>query len=87
VLHLLNSPEIQAKLSHDRVLIAKLAQTRTDDAALVDELYLTFVSRFPTVDEKATALKHLARASGQRRAAAEDIAWSLLNSLEFVFNH
>jgi hypothetical protein len=87
VLHLLNSPEIQAKLSHDRGLIAKLAQTRTDDAALVDELYLTFVSRFPTVDEKATALKHLARASGQRRAAAEDIAWSLLNSLEFVFNH
>lgn len=87
VLHLLNSPEIQAKLSHDRGLVAKLVQARSDDAALIDDLYLTFVSRFPTADEKATSLKHLARASSQRRAAAEDIAWSLLNSLEFVFNH
>lgn len=87
VLHLLNSPEIQAKLSHDRGLVARLVETRTDDAALIDELYLTFVNRFPTAEEKATALKHLLRATGQRRAAAEDIAWSLLNSLEFVFNH
>ncbi|MCI0683423.1 MAG: DUF1549 and DUF1553 domain-containing protein [Gemmataceae bacterium] len=87
VLHLLNSPEIHAKLSHDRGRIAKLVQMHTDDAALVDEMYLTFLSRFPTADEKATAVKHLTRGSSQRRAAAEDLAWSLLNSLEFVFNH
>lgn len=87
VLHLLNSPEIQAKLSHDRGRVAKLAQAKTEDAALIDELYLTFYSRMPTAEERATALKYLSRPSSQRRAAAEDIAWSLLNSLEFVFNH
>ncbi len=87
VLHLLNSPEIQAKLSHDRGTVARLAQTRADDEALVDELYLTFFSRYPTVEERATALRHLSRDPSKRRAAVEDIAWSMLNSLEFVFNH
>jgi hypothetical protein len=87
VLHLLNSPEIQAKLNHDRGRVAKLVVTINDNAALVDELYLTFYSRLPAAEERAAGLKHLARDSNQRRTAAEDIAWSLLNSLEFVFNH
>ncbi len=87
VLHLLNSPEIQAKLSHDRGMVAKLVQAQADNGALVEELYLTFYSRLPTPEEKATAFKHLVRAASHRRAAAEDLAWSLLNSLEFVFNH
>jgi hypothetical protein len=87
VLHLMNSPEIQAKLSHDRGTIAKLAQTQNDAGILIDELYLTIYSRFPTADERATALRHLSRDPNERRAAAEDIAWSLLNSLEFVFQH
>jgi hypothetical protein len=83
----MNSPEIQAKLSHDRGTVAKLAQTQSDSGALIDELYLTIYSRFPTADERTTALRHLTRDPNQRRAAAEDVAWSLLNSLEFVFQH
>ena len=48
VLHLLNAPEIQAKLAHERGLAAKLAQGKTDDGELVEELYLTFYSRLPS---------------------------------------
>jgi len=33
------------------------------------------------------ALDYFARDPSQRRPAAEDLAWSLMNSLEFVFNH
>jgi hypothetical protein len=85
VLHLLNSPEIHAKMVHDGGLVARLVQDKTDSAALIDELYLTFFARFPTEQEKGVALDYFKNDS--RRQAAEDLAWGLMNSLEFVFNH
>jgi hypothetical protein len=87
VLHLLNAPEIQAKLAHERGRVAKLAHQKTDDGELVEELYLTFYSRLPSVTERQTAVAHLRNVPGPRRQAAEDLAWSLMNTLEFVFNH
>ena len=86
VLHILNSPEIQNKLSHEAGKIAKLVHTHSDDKTLVEELYLTFVSRFPTDQELNSTVGYLADQS-DRRQAAEDIAWSMMNSLEFLFNH
>ena len=87
VLHLLNAPEIQAKLSHEGGTVAKRVKRQADDAALVEELYLTFFGRLPRDKERATALAYLREHRENRREAAEDLAWSLLNSLEFVFNH
>ncbi len=86
VLHLMNSPEIQAKLSHASGTVARLARRFPNDERLLEELYLTFYARFPDAREKKVALAHLARAK-DRRAAVEDLAWSLLASLEFAFNH
>jgi hypothetical protein len=62
-------------------------RTERDDAKLVEELYLTFFARFPTTDETAVGVKHLKKYANNRRAAAEDLAWALLNSTEFLFNH
>jgi hypothetical protein len=87
VLHLLNAPEIEAKLSHEGGRIARLVRDQADDAALVEELYLTFYSRPPTAEERGTAVAYLRRDPAKRRQAAEDLAWGLLNSLEFGFNH
>lgn len=87
VLHVLNSPEIQARLSHDGGRLAKLERQLSDDGRLVEELYLMFFSRYPTARERETAVRHLSKEPGQRREAVEDLAWSLMNSLEFVFNH
>ena len=86
-LHLMNSPAIQAKLAHEGGTIARLAASTADDSGLVDELYLSFFSRLPTGEEKSTALQHLSARKEKRRQAVEDLAWSMLNSLEFVFNH
>jgi len=86
VLHLLNSSDIQEKLSHEAGTIARLVQRQPDDGALVEEMYLTFYSRRPDEDERNKALAYLGR-NKDRRKAAEDLGWSLLNSLEFVFNH
>jgi hypothetical protein len=88
VLHVLNSPELQAKLSHESGTVARLARRYpSDNSALVDELYLSVISRLPTADEKSAATKYLQDHESTRRQAAEDLVWSLLNSLEFVFNH
>jgi hypothetical protein len=87
VLHLLNSPGLHAKLTHEGGAIAQLVRRLPDDSALAEELYLTFYSRPPSAEERRVARDHLARDPAHRREAAEDLAWSLMNSLEFLFNH
>jgi hypothetical protein len=86
VLHLMNAPEVQARLSHAGGYVAKLVERGTSDAIVVEELYLNFYSRLPDETERKTTLAYL-RQARDRRQAVEDLAWSLLNSLEFVFNH
>jgi hypothetical protein len=87
VLHLLNSPEIHAKLTHEGGSLAKLLKQKAEDGPLVEELYLNFFSRFPTAKEKAVAVEYLAKDLDKRRQGVEDLAWSMMNSLEFIFNH
>ncbi|HEX4611831.1 MAG TPA: DUF1553 domain-containing protein, partial [Urbifossiella sp.] len=87
VLTLLNSPEIQAKLSHEAGTVAKFVREQADDAKLTEDLYLTFFARLPTADETAVAVAYLRKQPADRRRAAEDVAWALLNSTEFLFNH
>ena len=86
VLHLLNSPNLQSKLSHANGQLARLNAAHADNAKLADELYLTFFSRLPGDAERQLAVKHFA-ANTNRQQAVEDYAWSLLNTVEFVFNH
>ncbi|MEY2727588.1 MAG: hypothetical protein RLZZ458_3455 [Planctomycetota bacterium] len=86
VLHVQNSPEIDARLRHANGQIAELCRTSPDDTALVHELYLICFGRFPEPSEQAAALQHLTTAP-DRREAVEDLTWSMLNSLEFLFNH
>jgi len=87
VLHLLNSPEIQAKLSHESGTAARLAKQIAADGKLVEELYLIYFSRFPSTEEAKSAAQYLGEHQAQRREAVEDLSWGLLNSLEFRFNH
>ena len=87
VLHLMNSSELQSKLAHESGTVARLVREQRGDDRLVEELYLTFFCRLPTDPEKAAALRHFESTPSRRRQAAEDLAWGLLNTLEFVHNH
>ena len=89
ILHTLNSENLETKLSHDAGRIARLsAQFANDDRRLIEEIYLTFLARPPQPDEAEACQKHLSSADpSQRRKATEDLTWSLMNSLEFTFNH
>jgi hypothetical protein len=86
-LHLLNSPEISQKLHHHDGVVKRLTDTITSDDALIEEVYLLTLSRFPTEAERQLTRQHLAENRDSRRAAAEDIVWALMNSKEFLYNH
>lgn len=89
VLHLLNSERVQDKLAHENGFVAKLARRESENSRAVDDLYLGLFSRLPTDPERQVAVEYLSKAgdSAARRTALEDLAWTMLNSLEFVFNH
>lgn len=85
-LHLLNSEEIQKKLSSDVGRAAQSAEDSRPDDEKVQELYRVALSRNPSDDELKTTLAYLAGKTN-RREAYEDVVWSLINSKEFLFNH
>ena len=86
VLHILNAPGIQQKLSHAGGLVSKLVARHQDSSDLVEELYLLMYSRFPTDTERKNGVNYLNN-QPNRQLAVEDLCWSLMNSIEFVFNH
>lgn len=61
----------------------------TDNGAAVDEMFLTFLSRTPSESERAKAVAHLARATNAnlRNTYLEDLAWALINKIDFLFSY
>ncbi len=85
-LHLMNSPEINAKIRDRDGTARRLADTDLPPERVVEELFLGTLSRPPTVAER-TAMTALLQEASSRREGVEDVLWALLNSREFVFNH
>jgi hypothetical protein len=116
-LHLLNSSHIQRKMEQSPRLKTLLDPSRRE-SVIIDDLYLTILSRFPTPDEvKIIGTHGLVKpgkpapppkpaAPGQPAAANKpapptpappiivkrredwlDLAWSLINSTEFLYLH
>ncbi len=83
-LHLMNAPEVEAKLTHPNGRIARLVAADITDDELVAELALAALGRLPKDAERQVARDLFA--SSPRRKAAEDTLWTLLNSYDFLFN-
>jgi hypothetical protein len=84
-LQLITGRSLHDKLRSDSGRIARLVRANSPHDAAIDELYLAALSRLPTPVERKAWQKHLA--SGDRRAALEDMGWTLINSKEFLFRH
>lgn len=87
VLHLSNGDAINKKLDAkgnrlDRQLASGLAP-----AAIIEELCLAALCRYPTLHERREMEQILTSAKpSERRAALQDIYWGVLGSKEFLFN-
>jgi len=67
-------------------LIDRLSKMDAPDA-MAKEMYLALLSRLPEKEEAIWITDYLARNQPRRTAALADLAWALLNSAEFMFNH
>jgi hypothetical protein len=56
------------------------------DSEIIELLYLSALSRLPLPAEQETAQAHI-KSNEDRTRAMEDIAWAVINSKEFLFQH
>jgi hypothetical protein len=87
-LHLLNSEEIQGKLTRQGGRADSLANARDarPDAEKVRDLFLWAFARQPTESDLKAALEHIEKHKANKKVAYENILWALINTKEFVFN-
>jgi hypothetical protein len=85
-LHLLNSNEIQGKISNGSRITGWMNDKEKSDSDKMAELFMTCYSRLPTADEMEIALKHIEMKKDKKKEAYEDLVWALLNTKEFLFN-
>ena len=84
-LHMLNSSHIQRKLETSvklRALMVPGARPRD----VVDSLYLTILSRYPTLEELKIIGAAKVETPGSQRLGL-DLAWALVNTAEFQYRH
>lgn len=94
-LHLLNSSQIQKKLEQGPAL-REIIGARRPSNEVIEQLYLTILSRPPTAAEVEQALAYGEPPGvdktgkpriGKRNEEWVDLAWALINSSEFLFRH
>jgi hypothetical protein len=71
-------------LAQDGSRVQKLLDSGKTNEQLIEELYLSSLSRWPTPAEKGVILEFM---QTDRKAGAENLQWVLVNSQEFALNH
>lgn len=84
-LELVNSKEIQGKLTAAKGYVDKLAESKSPVDLNVRDVFLRAFGRGPTSEELAAAVEYLGSEMDQKEAY-RSLLWSLLASNEFLFN-
>ncbi|MEN6450844.1 MAG: DUF1553 domain-containing protein [Thermoguttaceae bacterium] len=84
-LHMLNSSHIRRKIEESPKL-RELLQSRRPPREIIDEIYLTILSRPPTSDE-LKIVRDYAQPGRAGRRPMLDLIWALVNSAEFLYRH
>jgi hypothetical protein len=96
-LHVINGDTLNKKLSSPEGTIALFLKLGLSDRRILEYMYLSAFSRYPTDAERATLAGALEKARLEKgteearrdahRQALEDMVWAMLTSKEFLFNH
>jgi hypothetical protein len=89
-LQLINGPTVNDKLRSPTNRIGKMLAladpTKKTPQLVLENLYLSTLSRMPSAEDSKIALEYVAK-SKEPRKAWEDVLWALINSKEFLFRH
>jgi hypothetical protein len=86
-LHLMNSTQLQAKLTSPKGRVAQWAASSKPAPEIVRSMYLSAFCREPDKEEMDACMAHLGKSEATQAEAFQDLVWTLINSAEFVFNH
>lgn len=90
-MHLLNSGHIQRKLESSptikRILKDNFAKNKDMSKPILDELYLTILSRYPTAGELKNVQEYIKTGVVKGNDIWIDVTWALINSEEFLNRH
>ncbi len=85
-LQMISAEFVASKLRSGNGVAARMAASGRPVAEVIDELYLSALSRLPTEAEKKVLLAQPI-SDKQRREKFEDMLWVLMNTKEFLYNH
>ena len=85
-LELVNSAEIQRKLTAKSGYPQRLAESEKSHTEIATEIFMRVLARQPRADELKAAIDYLA-SEPDRAEACRSLLWSLLATNEFLFNH
>ena len=87
-LHISNGDTLRLKLASKDGKVEALAAGGHPLYRVIEELYLTALSRYPKDEEVVQLLAATSSAKeADRRIEIEDLFWAVLSSREFLFNH
>jgi hypothetical protein len=93
-LHIINGDTLNHKLRAHGNVLDRLIKADDSDSQIVTYLYLAALSHYPSAEELRALVVHLRAAEAQRakdaelrRAVLGDLAWAMLTSKEFMFDH
>ena len=87
VLHLSNGDTLNPKLASETNMIASMMKENVSNQQIIEKLFLRALTREPSQSEMEK-LESIVTEYGEDRATAlQDVAWSILTSSEFTFNH
>jgi hypothetical protein len=89
-LNLMNNTFVEGHVAYtgataSQLVVAAIAKNNPDS---INTLYLSILSRYPSSTEMSAAMAAVPTANGTTRSQAiQDLAWSLYNKVDFVFNY
>jgi Protein of unknown function (DUF1553)/Protein of unknown function (DUF1549)/Bacterial Ig-like domain (group 2) len=96
-LHVINGDTLNKKLSAPEGTIALFLKLGLSDRRILEYMYLSAFSRYPSDSERAALVAALEKTRLEKgteearrdahRQALEDMVWAMLTSKEFLFNH
>jgi hypothetical protein len=88
-LNLMNDATVLTRNKVGASATLRALANNTNHQAVVEEIFLLFLGRKASAAEQAQALGVLTRATTQamRNTAVEDLAWALINKIEFLYSY